>query len=150
MAIAGRCHCGAVRYAIEADAMPASYACHCTDCQTQSGSAFTLQMPLFADRLHVTGELTSGTRRQPSGEDAVIFACARCLTRLYSENPKRPGIVILRAGTLDDSRSLHPKAHFFVTSKLDWVTIPADAIALETQPQTGEAFLKLMELETRA
>ena len=39
MKISGRCHCGAVRFEAEVD--PAEVLiCHCTDCQTLSGSAF--------------------------------------------------------------------------------------------------------------
>jgi hypothetical protein len=41
MRIDGRCHCGAIAYEAEID--PAQVmVCHCTDCQTLSGSAFRI------------------------------------------------------------------------------------------------------------
>lgn len=37
----GGCQCGAIRYEISGP--PAAvYACHCTECQKQSGSAFAM------------------------------------------------------------------------------------------------------------
>ena len=39
MKIEGGCHCGGIRFEAEVD--PAAVViCHCTDCQTFSGSAF--------------------------------------------------------------------------------------------------------------
>jgi hypothetical protein len=44
MKIDGRCHCGYIAY--EAEANPAkALICHCTDCQTLSGSAFRTVLP---------------------------------------------------------------------------------------------------------
>ena len=39
MRVDGACHCGAVRFAAEADAGQVSV-CHCTDCQSLTGTAF--------------------------------------------------------------------------------------------------------------
>ena len=39
MKITGGCHCGAITYEAEVDAERVAL-CHCTDCQTLSGSAF--------------------------------------------------------------------------------------------------------------
>ena len=39
MHIDGHCHCGAIAYEAEVDPASAKI-CHCTDCQTLSGSAF--------------------------------------------------------------------------------------------------------------
>ena len=39
MKIDGRCHCGEITFEAEVDPN-ALYICHCTDCQTLSGSAF--------------------------------------------------------------------------------------------------------------
>jgi hypothetical protein len=39
MKIDGACHCGSITYAAEIDPQTVAI-CHCTDCQTLSGSAF--------------------------------------------------------------------------------------------------------------
>src|SRR5262245_3188982 len=44
MKIDGRCHCGFIAYEAEADPEMTGI-CHCTDCQTLSGSAFRSVVP---------------------------------------------------------------------------------------------------------
>ena len=39
MKVDGNCHCGAITFEAEADP-EAVYVCHCTDCQSISGSPF--------------------------------------------------------------------------------------------------------------
>lgn len=145
----GGCGCGRVRYSISSPQMPVIYACHCTDCQTQSGSAFALQMPIPESLLTLTGELVSGERTQPSGAIGTIYSCAHCLTRLYSENSMRPGVLVVRAGTLDASNQVVPKFHLWTQSKLNWVVIPANSIALEQQPASLVEWIALLSPVTQ-
>ena len=42
----GGCRCGRVRYQID-DEPKFSFACHCTDCQQLSASAFSLALTVF-------------------------------------------------------------------------------------------------------
>jgi hypothetical protein len=140
----GGCACGEVRYSIAASQPPVVYACHCTDCQRLTGSAFALQMPIFEAMLSLTGELTTGERTQPSGAVGTFFACAKCLSRIYSKNSTRPGMITVRAGTLDDSKAVIPKFHLWVKSRQSWVSVPDNAIALEEQPQSVEEWMQLL------
>jgi hypothetical protein len=54
--IEGGCRCGRVRYRAATGGLPRVYACHCLDCQTWSGSAFSAQFILPEGDLEVTGE----------------------------------------------------------------------------------------------
>ena len=131
----GGCRCGAARYALAIDGAPSSYACHCRDCQTMSGSAFALQVPAPASALEVSGDLVSWKHPSRSGAEAEQFFCAICHTRLYSTNSSRPGIVILRAGTLDESDALVPKLHIWMKRKQPWVDLPEGVPAfMESAP----------------
>lgn len=89
----------------------------------------------------VEGDLVEGSHVQPSGAIAGIFACRKCLSRIYTTNNLRPGVVNLRAGTLDLSPTLTPFAHFWTSQKQPWVILPENAPALETQPATPEDWL---------
>ena len=140
----GGCGCGQVRYTINTPQMPVVYACHCTDCQTQSGSAFALQMPVFEAMLSVTGELVSGERTQPSGAIGTIFACTKCLVRIYSKNSTRPGMATVKAGTLDDSQQIAPKFHLWMKSKQPWVTLPEGPVTLDEQPASTAEWMQLL------
>src|SRR5690606_22021433 len=51
----GSCRCGAVTYRIAQEDLPQTYACHCLDCQSWSGGAFSLNALLLADSLTVEG-----------------------------------------------------------------------------------------------
>lgn len=145
--ITGGCLCGQLRYQAKLTMRFRSYACHCTDCQTRSGSAFGIQLAVLSSDLTVEGEMLHGEHVQPSGAVAGIFACKVCLTRIYTDNDHRPGIVNLRAGTLDDSASLIPAAHLWVASKLAWVVIPDDAIVMDQQPEDQGGWLAIVKPE---
>lgn len=148
MTIEGGCICEAVRYAIEEET-PLCYACHCTDCQTHTGSAFAMQMPVWASKIRVEGALVTGERTLPSGATGTIHCCAKCLVRLYSTNSARPGMVIVRAGTLDDSATLGPAAHMWTRSRQTWVTIPADVRSYATQSEDPSDWTEILELARR-
>jgi hypothetical protein len=145
--LTGGCLCEVVRYRVELTMRFRPYACHCTDCQTRSGSAFGIQQSVLTKDLAVEGPVIRGEHIQPSGAVAGIYACEKCLTRLYIDNDRRPGLVNLRAGTLDDSQGLVPAAHLWVSSKLPWVVIPGDAIAMDRQPADLAGWLEIFKPE---
>lgn len=145
--LTGGCLCGQVRYKVRQTMRFLAYACHCSDCQRRTGSAFGIQQSVLASDLVVEGELLRGEHVQPSGAVAGIYACKACLTRIYTDNDKRPGIVNLRAGTLDSSPELVPEAHLWVTSKQPWVVIPEDALVFETQPQDQAGWIAILKPE---
>jgi hypothetical protein len=143
--LTGGCLCGKVRYRVAPGLRLAPYACHCNDCQTRSGSAFGIQLGVSEADLSVEGETIEGRHIQPSGAEARIVACSECLTRLYTTNSLRPGLANLRAGTLDNSRTLVPAFHLWVSSKQPWVVVPGDVPALETQPASVEEWMALFK-----
>lgn len=123
--IEGGCRCGQVRYTLALDALPRTYACHCRDCQTWTGSAFSQQTFLPEATLSVTGPLSIFEMTTPSGRISTQRMCAVCHTRIYNTNSARPGLVIVRAGTLDRSDELDVVAHIWVKRKQPWLTLPA-------------------------
>ena len=139
----GGCTCGTVRYSVKPGFLFKLYACHCTDCQTRTGSAFGLQLAVFPADISVSGDTSCGEYSAPSGAQVKVFGCSKCLTRLYTTNDRNP-LAAIRAGTLDNSNELVPFAHFWVGSKQPWVIIPEDAAALETQPRSPEDWVKLL------
>lgn len=130
--IEGGCRCGRVRYQLQLDRLPNVYACHCRDCQTWSGSAFSLNLFVAEDQLQVTGdpalfELTSADGERISRQQA----CPTCFTRVYNTNSARPGAAGVRAGTLDRSDELKIVAHIWTKRKMAGIVIPDDLPAWE-------------------
>jgi hypothetical protein len=140
----GGCLCGAVRYSVKPGFRFKPYACHCHDCQRRTGSSFGIQLGVMEADFEVEGELIEGSHIQPSGAVAGIFACSKCLSRLYTTNNVRLGVVNLRAGTLDSSPELIPSAHFWVSQKQPWIKLPDDVAALDTQPMTPEEWMRYL------
>ncbi len=136
--------CGAVRYRLTEGFRMRPYACHCTDCQTRTGSAFSLHMLFSMGDLRIEGELDHGTVTQPSGAVGKIYGCARCKARIYATNSTRPGFGSLRCGTLDNSSEVVPAAHLWVSSKQQWISLPDSAPALSQQPRSTEEWMKLV------
>ena len=135
--LTGGCQCGAVRYEVTAEPLTL-YACHCHDCQQQSGSAFALSMILPRPALRVTtGAPQHWERpgcRTASGTSAVCLFCAACGARLYHLPARSPGIAVLKPGTLDDTRWLDPIGHIWIKSAQPWVAIPAGLLTYEGSP----------------
>ncbi|HEY1710326.1 MAG TPA: GFA family protein [Rhizomicrobium sp.] len=132
--IEGGCRCGRIRYTVTSDKLPNVYACHCLDCQTWSGSAFSLQAPLAEAQLNVTGEPSLFERTSPeSGRTTYQRGCPVCFTRIYNTNSARPGTAMLRAGTLDRSNELNIVAHIWAKRKMSGVAIPE---GVPTWPET--------------
>jgi len=124
--IEGGCRCGRVRYRAALPALPRVYACHCLDCQTWSGSAFSTQFIMAEDQLDVTGEPALYERTAPEGDrTSRQRACPVCFTRVYNTNTRRPGLAVVRAGTLDRSDELSIVAHIWTKRKLAGIEIPA-------------------------
>ena len=120
----GGCRCAAVRYTLAMNRLPRTYACHCRDCQTWTGSAFSQQTFVPQASLRVTGALDVYTFTTPGGNTSVQRICPICHTRIYNSNSARPGVVVVRAGTLDRSDELDVVAHIWVKRKQAWLTLP--------------------------
>lgn len=121
----GGCSCGAVRYEITSFPL-LLYTCNCTDCQTSSGSAFALNMPVATNGFRITrGEPKPWHHTSPSGVAVISWFCGDCGGRIYGERSGRPESMNIRAGTLDDTEWLKPIGHFYTRSAQAWVQ-PAD------------------------
>lgn len=143
MTIEGQCRCGAVRYAIALEELPPIYACHCHICQRATGSAFSVQALVREDRLSVTGPIVE---REIATQDRVSIQrfCGECYARVYNTNSARPGIAVVRGGTLDRSEELACKAHIFTAYKQAWVILPPDVPQWPEAAPTDEFVAALM------
>src|SRR5258707_6313075 len=96
----GGCQCGSVRYVLATEPIRL-VACHCKECQRQSGSAFGMSMPVKKDGLTVTGPTKQFVRIADSGGQVsgVFFPYFR--TRIFhvSQHPQDRGS--LKPRTLD-------------------------------------------------
>lgn len=132
--MAGGCPCRAIRYEITGFPL-LLYTCNCTDCQTASGSAFALNMPVFTKDFHILqGRPKPWHHTSPMGVAVTSNFCGDCGGRISGERAGRAEIVNIRAGTLDDTKWLVPVAHLFMKSAQPWVLPAANAECHEIGP----------------
>lgn len=128
MALEGGCACGEVRYRLTSAPMFVN-CCHCTSCQTETGSAFVINAMIEADRVSLLrGAPEAVLTPSESGSGQTVWRCPICQVALWSNYAGAgPGVHFVRVGTLDDSAACPPDAHIFTRSKLPWVILPEGA-----------------------
>jgi hypothetical protein len=85
----GGCQCGSVRYVVATEPIRLS-ACHCKECQRQSGSAVGMSMPVKKDSLTVTGLTKQFTRSTDSGSEVTgVFCPSAASASIMFWNPRR-------------------------------------------------------------
>jgi len=135
MKIDGACHCGAIK--IEAEADPErTQICHCTDCQTSTGTAFRISVPVPGATLKVTGQPKIYVKTTAdSGIPRLQAFCGQCGTPLYSTtvgDGVQPSYT-MRVGILRQRDQLPPKRQIWWRSHRPWVTELADVPKIEKQ-----------------
>ena len=122
MKVQGKCHCGAITYEAEVDPQRVTI-CHCTDCQTLTGTAFRVTVPAARE----TFVLRTGTpkiyvkKTADSGNLRVQAFCGDCGTPIYAAAAEdRPQTYGLRVGALAQRAQLSPRRQIWCRSALPW------------------------------
>ena len=119
MQVEGRCHCGNISY--EADVDPAKVTiCHCTDCQTLSGSAYRASVPAPAATFKLRGAPKTYVKTAESGTRRVHAFCPECGSPVYSSAISDPPFYSLRVGCLAQRDQLPPGRQIWCQSALHW------------------------------
>ena len=123
MKIDGACHCGQIKYEAEIDPKDVGI-CHCTDCQTLSGSAFrTFALTREGSFKFVAGEPTIYAKTAESGAERLQSFCPNCGTPIYSTTVgEGPKVHSLRAGTIRQRSELPPRFQIWTQSEQDWIS----------------------------
>ncbi len=130
--ISGGCLCGAVRYSTKAE--PAMIAvCHCTDCQKQNGSAFSVNVLAPYDQIEIKGDsLTQYETTGSSGKKVLRNFCNRCGSPLVTLFDGFGGLAAIKVGTLDDNSWVKPGVQIWCDSAQSWGAMNND---LDKVPQ---------------
>jgi hypothetical protein len=124
MKIDGACACGAIKIEAEADPDKAQI-CHCTDCQTGTGSAFRVSIPAPGATFKMTGQPSIYVKTTAdSGKPRVQAFCGTCGSPIYSTTPGegvQPSYTV-RVGILRQRDQLTPRRQQWWRSARPWVT----------------------------
>jgi hypothetical protein len=117
--VEGRCHCGNISY--EADVDPAKVTiCHCTDCQTLSGSPYRASVPAPAATFKLRGTPKTYVKTAESGTRRVHAFCPECGSPVYSSAISDPPFYSLRVGCLAQRDQLPPGRQIWCRSAVHW------------------------------
>ena len=131
MRVDGQCLCGALEYEAEIDPTSA-HICHCTDCQTLTGSAFRTIVFVTEGFRFLKGEPKTYAKTADSGNRRVLAFCPTCGTSVYSRpEDGKQGYFRLRVGSLRQRYQLTPRTQCWRRSAQDWVDHLADMPATD-------------------
>lgn len=135
--IVGGCLCGSVRYA--SDAEPALTAvCHCTGCQKQTSTAFSMLVALPKGNLEIEGpKLGEFHGVGVTGQPVTRRFCPECGYPIVSDVAATPGLDWVKAGTLDDPSWFQPQMHIWCDSAQPWVGIDENLPRYAKNPPLG-------------
>lgn len=137
----GQCQCGAVAYRVSGEAATL-FACHCTECQRQSGSAFGMALWIREPVLEITsGQLKEWIRALPSGRHMSCQFCPECGTRLFHSTVGQTKLLSIKPGTLRDTSHLKPVGHLWVRSKQKWLDIEGGTLQYPENPDSFDELL---------
>ena len=132
MNVSGRCHCGAISY--EAVVDPAKVGlCHCTDCQTLTGSAYRATVPASAETFTLRGTPPKiYVKTAESGARRAHAFCPECGSPVYSASAtEEPQTYSLRVGCLAQRSELGPARQIWCRSALPWAMNLDDVAQVE-------------------
>jgi hypothetical protein len=136
----GGCQCGAVRYEVKGKPL-LTYACHCSICQKQSGSAFGLAAVFRAGSLSVKQGRLEHFVRAGRDRDYRCYFCPKCGTRIYHQMFTSKGDLPwlnLKPGTLDDRSWYRPDSRVWAENAQSWVKFSDTDVVFAQQPRAEE------------
>ena len=121
MNIDGACHCG--RVAFEATIDPARVSiCHCTDCQTLTGSPFRVTVLTSRDDIRLTGdEPTVYVKTGDNGGRRVQHFCSVCGSPVFTSGDDKGGEWGIRWGAITQRAALRPARQIWCRSAVPWL-----------------------------
>ncbi len=131
MSTTGGCLCGQIRYTLNAEP-PVCVTCHCKNCQRQAGTALSIIIGVPEDAVEIIGEVKTYNDTGDSGAIVRRQFCGNCGSPVFTRL-EQPGLMFIKAGSLDDTSNLQPSFHCYTKSKQDWMPL-GDIPGYETVP----------------
>jgi hypothetical protein len=116
----GHCLCGEITYTCDADPIITAI-CHCTECQRQAGTAYSIIVGVAREELHIAGTpKVFDTIGDDTGATAHRNFCGTCGSPILSVLSNADDIAWIKAGTLNDASWLEPELEAWTSSAQPW------------------------------
>jgi hypothetical protein len=99
--------------------------CHCSTCQKNTGSAFSTNLAMPQNAVEIVGDdLATFEEYADAGSPPFLRSfCSRCGSPISGRGEAYPGVVFIKAGTLDDPSWVKPTIHIWCSERQPWVHI---------------------------
>lgn len=135
----GSCLCGAIRYTLSVPVTELR-ACHCTHCQKASGAAGSVNAVVPGAAFKITqGAPKRFAATADSGRTLYRYFCGDCGSPIYSQRATTPEMLVVRAGTLDDSSGMKITMNIWTRSARPWAWIDPASKQHPGQPDAPAA-----------
>ncbi|HEY1130350.1 MAG TPA: GFA family protein [Roseateles sp.] len=140
MHLQGSCHCGSVKFSVEADSPVPFMRCYCSICRKTAGAGgFAINLGAQTHTMKVKGKrhlriyrarLPDKSAKGSRKSSARRYFCVKCGSALWLWDPTWPELVHPHASAIDTPLPSPPgHVHCLVGSKPSWVEVegrPAD------------------------
>lgn len=129
MRLDGSCHCGAVRFHVEAHEPVPFMRCYCSICRKTAGTGgFAINLGADASTLQVEGRehlsVYRALREDGTRSTGQRHFCRHCGTALWLFDPTWPELVHPHAGAIDTELPAPPQVtHMMLGSRPAWVGV---------------------------
>lgn len=134
--IEGGCLCGQVRFRIEGEPMMSGRCC-CQACQKLSGAGATENIAFAEAAFTVEGKTADYIWTADSGGTVTTSFCPTCGSPLFGKSTSMPGMMMARAGALDDPGLYAPEMMVYAKRRHAWVQHDDRLPAFEMMPPMG-------------
>jgi len=136
------CCCGALRAEVIGE--PTSVAaCHCTECQRRTGSAFGVGTLFPKARVRIEGPNKVYVRGSDSGRTIEIHFCPECGSSVLWYAEFDADMVGIAFGTFADPAMPWPTFSVWETTRHPWVNFDHQLDRFAVQPKVGNLDLEL-------
>ena len=129
----GSCLCGSVNYKSNSDPLVIQN-CHCDQCRKSTGSVYLTNLFIKEENFEITGEVNNYTHLSDAGNNMTKYFCPKCGSQVFGKNSGRPGIITIRAGTINEKDIIKPIRNLFLKSKVPSTPINSNLEACEGMP----------------
>ena len=129
----GSCLCGSVNYKSNSDPLVIQN-CHCDQCRKATGSVYLTNLFIKEENFEITGEVNNYTHLSDAGNNMTKYFCPKCGSQVFGKNSGRPGIITIRAGTVNEKDIIKPIRNLFLKCKVPSTPINSNLEACEGMP----------------
>jgi len=99
-------------------------ACHCHDCQRNSGSAFATLMIFKKEAVAISGDgIAHFSYTGGSGRSVERCFCSKCGSSVSAFYEVTPQFTVIFAGTIDDPSLVEPQWNIYTAGKQPWIDL---------------------------